>query len=137
MSILKSIGAVVAGFVVVFVLAVATDIVLVMAHVFPPVEHPEQYGEGMYAAIVFYTALYSVAGAWLTAKLAPSSPMTHALVLGVLGTLSSALGAWANWGKAAGHEWYPIALIVIALPTCWLGGKLYVKSAGKKAAQAA
>lgn len=134
MKILKSIGAVVAGFVVVFVLAVATDIVLVMAQVFPPVDHPERYGDGMYAAITLYTALYSVVGAWLTAKLAPGKPMAHALVLGVLGTLSSALGAWANWSKSAGHEWYPIALIIIALPTCWLGGMLYVKSAGKKAA---
>ena len=124
MKILKSIGAVVAGFVAVFVLAIATDAVLVTAHVFPAMDHPELYGDGLYALITVYTAVYSAVGGYLTAWLAPSKPITHALVLGVLGMLASLAGAVANWDKAAGHTWYPIALIVIAIPTCWAGGKL-------------
>ena len=134
MNILKSIGAVVAGFVAVFALAVITDIVLVGAHVLPTMEHPELYNDGLYVLITFYTGVYSVVGGYLTAWLAPSKPMTHALVLGLLGTLSSTLGAMAMWSKAAGHTWYPIALIVIAIPTCWLGGTLYMKLKGAKSA---
>jgi len=136
MNILKSIGAVLAGFVACFALAILTDIVLVMAHVFPDPMHPELYSDGLYALITLYTAAYSIVGGYLTAWLAPSKPIQHAVVLGVLGTLASALGAWANWSKAAGHEWYPIILIVIAIPTCWSGGMLYVRRRATKTSAA-
>ena len=136
MNALKSVGAVVAGFLLCFVLAIATDVVLVMTHMMPTMEHPEQFSDGLYAVITVYTALYSVVGGWLTAKLAPSKPLQHALALGVLGTIASCLGAWANWGKAAGHEWYPIALIVIAIPACWLGGMIYMRRGGATKATA-
>ena len=127
MKILRSVGAVVAGFVLVMVLALGTDGVLVLAKVFPPQDHPELYSNGQYALITLYTALYSAVGAYLTARLAGSRPLAHALVLGVLGTLASIGGAEANWHLAAGHEWYPIALILIALPSCWLGGFIFTK----------
>lgn len=125
MKILKSVGAVLAGFVACFVLAILTDIVLVMAHVMPDPSHPEFYGDGLYALITVYTAAYAVLGGWLTARLAPAKPIAHALTLGVLGMLASIAGAAANWSRAAGHEWYPIALILIAIPTCYIGGKFY------------
>lgn len=129
MKILRSIGAVVAGFVAVFVLAILTDAVMMGLHVFPAPDHPELYTDFQYLIITFYTGVYSAAGAYLTARLAPSKPLTHALVLGVLGTLASTAGGVAMWSKAAGHEWYPIALIVIAIPTCWFGGWLYARRA--------
>lgn len=127
MKILRSIGAVLAGFVACFVLAIATDVVLVMAHVFPDPAHPELYGDGLYALITLYTAAYSAFGGWLAARLAPARPIAHAVALGVLGFVASSLGAYMNWDKAAGHEWYPIALIIIAIPSCWLGGMIYMK----------
>ncbi|HSC46837.1 MAG TPA: hypothetical protein VLG68_01980 [Gammaproteobacteria bacterium] len=134
MKALRSVGAVVAGFVAVFVLAVLTDIVLVTARVLPAMEHPELYSDTLYALIFLYTTVYSGVGGYLTARLAPSRPIAHALVLGALGTLASTLGAIANWDKAAGHAWYPIALIAIAMPACYLGGAMYVRfKAGKTA----
>lgn len=134
MNALKGTGAVLAGFVAVVVLALCTDKVLMMTGVFPdPVQHPELYSDGMYALITFYTAVFSAAGAWLTAWLAPSRPITHALVLGALGAFFSTLGAIVQWKLAAGHEWYPIALIVIAIPSCWLGGWFYMRGKSKAA----
>ena len=56
------------------------------------------------------------------AKLAPSRPMTHAIVLGAIGTAAALAGVIAEW--KAGNQWYPIALVVLALPQSWLGGKL-------------
>ncbi len=38
--------------------------------------------------------------------------------------------ATRNAGPAFGPHWYPIALIVTALPTAWLGGKLRVMQLG-------
>jgi hypothetical protein len=40
----------------------------------------------------------------------------------------------ATWNKNLGPHWYPIALVILAIPQCWLGGKLFEK-AGSRAAQ--
>jgi hypothetical protein len=45
-------------------------------------------------------ARYSVAGSYITARLAPNRPMLHALVLGVLGLAVSIVGAAVTWNKA-------------------------------------
>ena len=45
---------------------------------------------------------------------------------GVAGLAVSILGAAATWNKgpAFGPHWYPLALIVLAMPQAWAGGKL-------------
>jgi len=47
-------------------------------------------------------------------------------VLGMLGFVVSIIGAVVTWnmGPAYGPHWYPVALVVLAIPTAWLGGKL-------------
>jgi hypothetical protein len=38
----------------------------------------------------------------------------------------SIVGTVVTWNKgpAFGPHWYPVALVVLALPTAWMGGKL-------------
>jgi len=38
----------------------------------------------------------------------------------------SIVGAVATWdrGPGFGPKWYPLALVAIAIPSAWLGGKL-------------
>ena len=52
--------------------------------------------------------------------------MQHALVGGVVGLAVSTVGAVVTWnrGLAFGPHWYPLALIVLAMPQAWVGGKL-------------
>ena len=52
--------------------------------------------------------------------------MWHALILGAIGTAIAIAGATATWnsGPEFGPRWYPIALVVTALPCAWIGGKL-------------
>ncbi len=122
----RSIGAVLAGMFVGIVLTLATDIVLHVAGVFPP------WGQSMVgfdAALLLatvYRTVYGVGGSYLIARLAPDRPMQHALVGGVVGLAVSIVGAAVTWnrGPAFGPHWYPLALIVLALPTAWVGGKL-------------
>jgi hypothetical protein len=72
-----------------------------------------------------YRIVISIAGGWLTARLAPANPMKHALILGIVGTILGIVGIAVTWKLALGPRWYPIALAVLALPQCWAGGKIY------------
>ena len=50
--------------------------------------------------------------------------MKHALILGVVGTVLGIVGAVATWNLGLGPRWYPAALAVLAVPQCWIGGKI-------------
>jgi len=121
----KSIGAVLAGILVGAVLSLGTDVVLHAAHIFPPWDQPAS--NALLLLATAYRTVYSIAGSYVTARLAPSHPMLHALVLGALGLVVCIVGAVVTWNKgpAFGPHWYPVALIVLAMPQCWVGGKLY------------
>ena len=123
----RSIGAILAGFVFVFIVTLSTDQLLHMTGVFPP------WGASMVgydAALLLATAyriVFGIAGSYITARLAPDRPMQHALLGGFIGLVLSIIGAAVTWnrGPAFGPHWYPLALVVTALPTAWLGGKLH------------
>jgi drug/metabolite transporter (DMT)-like permease len=121
----KSIGAVLAGILLGAVLSLGTDVVLHAAHIFPPWDQPAS--NALLLLATAYRTVYSIAGSYVTARLAPSHPMLHALVLGALGLVVCIVGAVVTWNKgpAFGPHWYPVALIVLAMPQCWVGGKLY------------
>ncbi len=130
MSVLRSIGAVIGGLLVLAVLSTAMDTVLEKT-ILPGLAHA-QASTGVWIFVTAYRAVFSIFGCYLTARWAPSAPLGHALALGVLGVILSSLGAYAMW--SLGTHWYPIALIVIALPCAFLGGWLYTSSRGKAAA---
>ena len=81
----RSIGAVLAGIFVGVVLTLATDIVLHVAGVYPPLDQPIGTSQALLATS--YRVVIGVAGAWLTARLAPSNPMKHALILGYVASV--------------------------------------------------
>lgn len=125
---LKSIGTVLAGFITVVVLSIGTDFVLEALDVFPPQNEHASYTWRMLLFALIYRSIYTVAGGYVAAALAPDRPMRHAVILGIAGIAAGTLGAIANWDKStASTAWYPIALIITALPCTWLGGKLKTK----------
>ncbi len=127
-KILKSIGAVLAGFMVVFILSVVTDIILEKSGVFPPLNQPESYLWWMYLLALIYRTIYTILGGYITAILAPNRPMSHVIILGIIGVILSTIGTIVNWNKmSASDAWYPVLLIVLALPSVWLGGILKLK----------
>ena len=119
----QSIWAVVAGVLVSIVVTTLVDLVLHLAHVFPPIKEP--INDALALLATSYRIVISVAGAWLTARLAPNRPLQHALILGYLGVVLGLVGVIATWNKGLGPRWYPIALVVLAVPQCWVGGKIY------------
>ena len=125
---LRSIGAVLAGIVVGIAVTLGTDEILHIAGVFPPWGQSMVGYDGALALATAYRVVYGILGSYIIARLAPNRPMLHALIGGVFGFIVSIVGAVATWngGPAFGPHWYPIALIVTALPCAWVGGKLRV-----------
>ena len=123
--ILRRIGAVVAGFMVTFVASVVTDIILHGLGIFPPWGQ-QPMSDPLFLLATGYRTLYTIAGGYVTARLAPDRPIAHALVLGIIGFLAAVAGTLATWNKGPefGPKWYPLALVVLAIPCTWIGGKL-------------
>jgi hypothetical protein len=122
----RGICAVLAGVLTGMVLSIGTDMMLHGADVFPTLGPPMP--DSLLLLATAYRTLYGVAGAYVTARLAPNRPMQHALVLGALGLAACSVGAAVTWNKgpAFGPHWYPLALVVFALPPAWAGGGLRV-----------
>ena len=128
----RSIWAVVAGVLFIIVVTTLVDIVLHAIGVFPPMDRP--INDALALLATFYRIVISVGGAWLTARLAPDKPMKHALILGVVGVVLGLVGVAATWNLSLGPRWYPISLVVLAIPQCWVGGKIYELRSGRRLA---
>ena len=126
----QSIWAVIAGVVFIIVVTTLVDIVLHVTGVFPPMDKP--INDALSLLATSYRIVISIAGAWLTARLAPSKPMKHALILGVVGVVLGLVGVVTTWNLGLGPRWYPIALAALAIPQCWAGGKIYELQSGKR-----
>jgi hypothetical protein len=120
---MRSIWAVVAGVLFIVIVSTLVDLVLHAAGVFPPTDQP--LTDALALLATSYRIVISIGGAWLTAWLAPSRPMKHALILGVVGTILGLIGVAVTWNLGLGPRWYAIALAVLAIPQCWAGGKIY------------
>lgn len=119
----RSTLAVIAGFVAIFVLSLATDQALHSLSVYPPWGEPMRE-TSLNLLALSYRLVYDTFGCYLTARLAPRNPMRHALVLGGVGFVLSSLGAIGAIMAEMGPAWYPILLALSSLPSAWLGGAL-------------
>jgi hypothetical protein len=126
----KSVWAVVAGVLFIIVLTTLVDIALHAIGVFPPMDQP--LNDDLALLATSYRIVISIGGAWLTARLAPDQPIKHALILGLVGTVLGLVGVVATWNRGLGPRWYPISLAVLAIPQCWVGGKLYQMRSGRR-----
>lgn len=112
---MKSVVAIFSGFMLVVLLSVGTD-----ALFFSRVE--ENIPDARLALALAYRCAFAIAGAFVAAQMAPRRPMLHALILGAIGMALAAVGGWIMWDRGA--HWYPLALVITALPCAWLGGRL-------------
>jgi hypothetical protein len=121
----RSVGAVFLGFIVVVILSVGTDQVLHVLKVYPPWGVP-MWDPGLNLLALSYRIVYTILGGYIAAKFAPYAPMRHAISLGIVGLIPGVAGAVYGVTRGdLGPSWYPIALAIVGLPCCWLGGVLY------------
>lgn len=121
MKTLKSIGAVLAGLVAIFVLSGATDFILENTGIMITDPFADN-GTGFILLVVLYRQVYVIIGAYITALLAPDKPMKHAMILAAVGFVLGVTGAIVMWHIPP--HWYPISLIILGWPSAWLGGWL-------------
>jgi hypothetical protein len=106
------------------VLSLAVDQFFHVIEVYPPWGVPmDETGDNLLA--LSYRIVFGVLSGYLAARLAPRAPMAHALILGAIGTVLSALGGIAAMQMNLGPIWYPLALVVLALPCAWLGARIH------------
>jgi hypothetical protein len=118
----RSVWAIVAGFLAVVVLSNGTDIGLVKLGIFPPLGQWKADRPFVWATI--YRTVDGIIGSYITARLAPQRPMWHAMIGAIIGMILGAAAAAATWNKDIGPHWYPLALVVLAIPCAWIGGKI-------------
>jgi len=121
----RSVVALLAGFAVNVALSLVTDFGLSAMGLLPALGQ-QPMNDAQSALATTYRTLYGVVSAYTVARLAPYRPMAHAMTGAAIGMALATFGAVATWNRSLGPHWYPLALIVMALPTGWLGGKLRV-----------
>jgi heme A synthase len=129
MNILKSVGAVLAGY---LVSAILTGITIsVLGALFTESYKPENIGWVIFNVI--YGCAFAVVGGTIVARLAPSRPMTHAWVLGILMALFAGLTGYMIASAPPSPEyvnqprWYYPALAITVLPSILLGAWIYLR----------
>jgi hypothetical protein len=121
---MRSVAAIILGFVAVVVLSVGTDQLLHMLQVYPPWDEP-MHDTGLLLLALSYRMVYTVIGGAIAAWLAPEAPMRHAVILGIIGLVPGVGGIFAATAMDLGPLWFPIATALTGLPCCCLGGVLY------------
>jgi hypothetical protein len=88
----------------------------------------QRMSDALFVLATAYRIVYAIVASYIIARLAPNRPMQHALVGGALGFVVSAVGTVVTWNKGPefGPHWYPIALMVTAIPCAWVGAKLRI-----------
>jgi hypothetical protein len=121
----KSIGAVVAGFVVNFV-AVPIDQVLHSTGIYPPT-WTERMDDNLFFLAISYRIVLGILGGYATARFAPRNPMKYALILGWIGFFLSLAAAIGTRNMNLGPAWYTYGLAILSIPLSWLGARLYLR----------
>ena len=88
----RSAGAVLVGLLAIIVLSIGTDAILHMARLLPPAGQPTS--NKMLVVALIYRTIYSAAGCYLAALLAPRRPMLYALRWASLDSWSASPERW-------------------------------------------
>jgi len=132
---IRSIAAVLAGLIVLTVTSFAIEWTVnpLLLRLFPQaLPNQSALESNLYAALFMYlyTALCVAAGGYVTAWVARRSPVTHAVVMGVV---ELALTAWAMQAvvvHAPLRNW--IVGIAMVVPVAWCGGLLRAKQVSRR-----
>ena len=119
----RSILAIVAGFVLAGALNVGTNTLLsrVAPEMVPPPGTPNTNTTAL-LVICAYVALYGILGCYVAARLAPSRPLLHALIVGGLALAMSIPATIAVWNDTP--AWFNVYNLLAVMPYAYIGGRI-------------
>ncbi|MGA9997559.1 MAG: hypothetical protein WBP93_19240 [Pyrinomonadaceae bacterium] len=119
---MRSILSIIAGFILICVLAFGADAVVRAVMPGLSISTGRVDSVPVLLFVIAYVFVFAVFGCYITARLAPHSPMKHALILGLLGLVFNIVGAIMMWHTAP--AWFHIVSLILVMPAAWLGGRL-------------
>jgi hypothetical protein len=130
----RSIAAVLVGFVTLSLAlyamqGVGTAILVRMHPDLPATASIVNYSTGTRVLWVLWETLSMVAAGYVTARLASSSPVAHATIMGAIQAIVT---LWAMF--TVGNDeplWFWLAGIATMVPAAWFGGSLRARTAGR------
>jgi len=128
---MRSIWSVVAGFLFIMVLSLGTD--AIMYAMWPKVFNANGGTSNVVilCLTIVYVGVFAIVGSYITARLAPSQPMKHALILGVTGLAFTVAATTRMWNVHP--AWYNILNLLLVMPYAWFGGRLRENEIGSPA----
>ena len=119
---MRSVLAIVAGFLLIGILSFGADAALraSMPELVSPTGRVDS--PAVLALTIAYVGLFAITGCYMTGMLAPSRPMRHAIILGVLGLAFNVAGSAAMWNTAP--AWYHIVSLALVMPYAYIGGAI-------------
>ena len=116
---LRSVAAILSGFVFIAMLATVPGIMLRQLA-------PDTGGTRALVVFVFVTGLaaaITTGAGFLTARLAPTAPLLHVMILGIVVLLLNIGVAVLSWDSAP--LWYHAATFILVLPCVWVGMRMH------------
>jgi hypothetical protein len=80
-----------------------------------------------------YIAMYAVGGCYVCARLAPSRPLLHACLLGVLGLVATIYASW--YSRELRPGWFHIVSVCLVMVYAVIGGQLRVMEVAKRSSR--
>ena len=125
----RGVVAVGGGFLVTATASTVADAIMHAAGVLP--RPPGVMSDGQFAMASTYRALFTVAGGFTAARLAPDRSLRYTWILAWIGFVAGLGGVIAFYvvgGPQMGPAWYAISIPVEAIPCVWLGGQLAIRT---------
>jgi hypothetical protein len=128
-SLLRSIAAVVAGFVA---MAAIVMLLTVLLGGLPGMAAPDGGASNLWLVVnLAYSFLAAAAGGWVVARLAPAAGMAHAVSLVALLVLMNVSGGMEP--MPGQPDWYPVVILLILVCGLPLGAYVQVQRAARAA----
>lgn len=122
-SIFKSIGVILLAFVVIALLSTLTDFLLESIGVLP---NPQKglFEKWAILLVLFYRGIYTIFAGYIVAKLAPTKPVLHAIILGIIGSLITVIAVCSPSFSGKAPLWFGFTLAAITIPCLWVGVRI-------------
>jgi hypothetical protein len=124
-GILRSVGAVLAGYIAIGILVVLTD--RIWSWSVPGFASLSRQPDYYFAITLLTDSVYSAVGGWISVRLAQSRRWQHALGLIVFGELIGIATQIALWSTVP--HWYGLGILILYPAGVWLGAKLGIGKA--------